>query len=218
MPDSWEKLYLSRRKNRVMKIICIGRNYRAHAEELGNAVPEEPMVFMKPPTALLVNNKPFYYPGFSNNIHYELEVVLRICKNGRHVQREFARGYYDEIALGIDMTARDLQDQCKAKGHPWEIAKAFDHSAVMSPFFALESEPDEIHFHLEKNGETVQRGDTGQLIFSFDDLIVYVSKFFKLQVGDYIFTGTPAGVGPIAVGDLFVAYLEGKPVLECLIK
>lgn len=201
-----------------MKIICIGRNYRAHAEELGNAVPENPMVFMKPPTALLVNNKPFYYPDFSSDIHYELEVVLKICKNGRHVQPEFARSYYEEIALGIDFTARDLQEQCKKKGHPWEIAKAFDHSAVMSPFFQLEKDPDDIHFHLEKNGEVVQRGNTRDLIFPFDELIVYVSRFFKLQVGDYIFTGTPAGVGPVAIGDTLVGYLEDKPVLECLIK
>lgn len=201
-----------------MKIICIGRNYKAHAEELGNAVPERPMVFMKPPTALLVNNKPFYYPEFSSDIHYELEVVLKICKNGRHVQPEFATSYYKEIALGIDFTARDLQQQCKEKGHPWEIAKAFDHSAVMSPFFTLERSPDDIHFHLVKNGEVVQRGNTKDLIFSFEDLIVYVSKFFKLQVGDYIFTGTPAGVGPIAIGDKLEGYLEDEKVLECLIK
>lgn len=201
-----------------MKIICIGRNYKAHAEELGNVVPERPMVFMKPPTALLVNNKPFYYPEFSSDIHYELEVVLKICKNGRHVQPEFATSYYKEIALGIDFTARDLQQQCKEKGHPWEIAKAFDHSAVMSPFFTLERSPDDIHFHLVKNGEVVQRGNTKDLIFSFEDLIVYVSKFFKLQVGDYIFTGTPAGVGPIAIGDKLEGYLEDEKVLECLIK
>jgi len=201
-----------------MKIICIGRNYKAHAEELGNAVPDQPMIFMKPPTALLVNNKPFYYPEFSDDIHYELEVVLKICKNGRHVQPEFARGYYEEIALGIDMTARDLQSECKAKGHPWEIAKAFDHSAVMSPFFPLNKEPDDIRFHLEKNGETVQEGHTRNLIFSFEDIIVYTSRFFKLQVGDYIFTGTPAGVGPISIGDKLVGFLEGEPVLECLIK
>lgn len=201
-----------------MKIICIGRNYKAHAEELGNVVPERPMVFMKPPTALLVNNKPFYYPEFSSDIHYELEVVLKICKNGRHVQPEFATSYYKEIALGIDFTARDLQQQCKEKGHPWEIAKAFDHSAVMSPFFTLERSPDDIHFHLVKSGEVVQRGNTKDLIFSFEDLIVYVSKFFKLQVGDYIFTGTPAGVGPIAIGDKLEGYLEDEKVLECLIK
>lgn len=201
-----------------MKIICIGRNYKAHAEELGNDVPDRPMIFMKPPTALLVNNKPFYYPDFSKDIHYELEVVLKICKNGRHVQPEFARSYYDEIALGIDFTARDLQDECKKKGHPWEIAKAFDHSAVMSPFFPLRQAPDDIRFHLEKNGEVVQRGHTRQLIFPFDELIVYVSRFFKLQVGDYIFTGTPAGVGPVQVGDRLVGYLENDPVLECLIK
>jgi 2-keto-4-pentenoate hydratase/2-oxohepta-3-ene-1,7-dioic acid hydratase in catechol pathway len=201
-----------------MKIICIGRNYKAHAEELGNSVPDSPMVFMKPPTALLVNNKPFYHPEFSKEIHYELEVVLKICKNGRHVQPEFARSYYKEIALGIDFTARDLQQQCKAKGHPWEIAKGFDHSAVMSPFYPLTKEPNNIQFHLTKNGEVVQRGNTRDLIFNFEELIVYVSQFFKLQVGDYIFTGTPAGVGPISIGDKLEGYLEDEKLLECIIK
>jgi acylpyruvate hydrolase len=201
-----------------MKIICIGRNYKAHAEELGNTVPDKPMVFMKPPTALLVNNKPFYYPEFSKDIHYELEVVLKICKNGRHVQPEFARDYYKEIGLGIDFTARDIQDECKAKGHPWEIAKGFDHSAVLSPFFPLETAPDNIRFHLEKNGQTVQTGHTKDLIFTFDELIVFLSQFFKLQIGDYIFTGTPAGVGPVKIGDELVGFLEGKPILQCLIK
>lgn len=201
-----------------MKIFCIGRNYKAHAEELGNTVPDKPMVFMKPPTALLVNNKPFYYPEFSKDIHYELEVVVKICKNGRHVQPNFAKDYYKEIGLGIDFTARDIQDECKAKGHPWEIAKGFDHSAVLSRFFPLETATDDIRFHLEKNGQTVQRGHTKDLIFTFDDLIVYLSKFFKLQIGDYIFTGTPAGVGPVKIGDELVGYLEGKPILQCLIK
>lgn len=201
-----------------MKIICIGRNYKAHAEELGNAVPENPLVFMKPPTALLVNSKPFYYPEFSKDIHYELEVVLKICKNGRHVQPEFAGSYYEEIALGIDFTARDLQQKCKEKGHPWEIAKGFDHSAVMSPFYPLTNAPDDIHFHLTKNGEVVQHGHTKDLIFSFEELIVYVSQYFKLQVGDYIFTGTPAGVGPISIGDRLEGYLEDEKVLDCIIK
>lgn len=206
-----------------MKIICIGRNYRDHAKELNNPVPKKPLVFMKPPSALLVNKKPFYYPEFSENIHYELEVVLKVNKNGKHVQPEFARGYYDEVALGIDFTARDLQAKCKEKGHPWEIAKGFDGSAVVSEFESLESVVDGgIKFSLDKNGEVVQQGDTKDLIFDFDYLIVYLSQFFKLQMGDLIFTGTPAGVGPVQKGDVLkgdFAKLEGnEPLLYCEIK
>jgi 2-keto-4-pentenoate hydratase/2-oxohepta-3-ene-1,7-dioic acid hydratase in catechol pathway len=194
-----------------MKIICIGRNYAEHAKELNNPVPGKPVVFMKPPTALLVNDKPFYYPEFSKEIHHEIEVVLKICKNGRHVQPEFASAYYDQIALGIDFTARDIQDECKKKGHPWEIAKGFDDSAVLSPFVAIdEVDRQAIRFELRKNGKPVQQGDTSQLLFPFDDIIVYVSQFFKLQVGDLIYTGTPAGVGPVQIGDM----LEGVLFLK----
>jgi 2-keto-4-pentenoate hydratase/2-oxohepta-3-ene-1,7-dioic acid hydratase in catechol pathway len=206
-----------------MKIICIGRNYAEHARELGNAVPEKPVVFLKPATALLINNKPLYYPEFTQDLHYELEVVLKIVKNGRHVQPEFAAGYYEEVALGIDFTARDLQQACKDKGHPWEIAKAFDHSAALSPFVPLSAlNRAAIEFELRKNGQTVQHGNTKDLLFSFEDIIVYTSRFFKLQVGDLIYTGTPAGVGPVQIGDQLDAYLytktEVRHLLSCEVK
>lgn len=203
-----------------MKIICIGRNYVDHAKELSNPVPKKPLVFMKPSTALLVNGKPFYYPEFSENVHYEAEVVLKICKNGRHVQPEFAHNYYDQVALGIDFTARDLQSQLKAKGHPWEIAKGFDGSAPISEFVPVSELPNrkEIDFHLLKNGEKVQHGNTRDLIFSFDTLISYASQYFKLHHGDMIFTGTPAGVGPVQIGDKLEGFIEGKPLLQCEIK
>jgi 2-keto-4-pentenoate hydratase/2-oxohepta-3-ene-1,7-dioic acid hydratase in catechol pathway len=191
-----------------MKIICIGRNYGAHAKELQNAVPEEPIVFMKPPTALLVNNKPLYYPSFTNDLHYEVEVIIKIGKNGKQIEPQFASEYIGEIGLGIDFTARDIQAKQKAKGLPWEIAKGFDHSAVLGDFKSLDAFPDpqSFEFQLFKNNELVQHGNTADCIFSFESLIVYVSTFFKLQMGDYIFTGTPSGVGPVAIGDK----LEGK--------
>lgn len=206
-----------------MKIICIGRNYRDHAKELNNPVPKKPLVFMKPPSALLINKKPFYYPEFSENIHYELEVVLKVTKNGKHVQPEFAADYYKEVALGIDFTARDLQDKCKEKGHPWEIAKGFDNSAVLSEFVALDAVNDQgIEFMLHKNDEVVQHGHTKDLIFDFNYLIVYLSKFFKLQMGDLIFTGTPAGVGPVKKGDVlrgdFIKSKGEESLLHCEIR
>jgi 2-keto-4-pentenoate hydratase/2-oxohepta-3-ene-1,7-dioic acid hydratase in catechol pathway len=206
-----------------MKIICIGRNYAEHARELNNPVPAKPVVFMKPPTALLVNDKPFYYPEFTSDLHHECEVVLRLCKNGRHVQPEFADTYFDAISLGIDFTARDVQDECKKKGHPWEIAKAFDNSAVVGKFLPRDQvNTADIEFQLLKNGSTVQHGHTRDMIFSFGEIIAYVSQFFKLQTGDYIFTGTPAGVGPIQIGDtlegvLFTKVAEQK-LFECRIK
>jgi 2-keto-4-pentenoate hydratase/2-oxohepta-3-ene-1,7-dioic acid hydratase in catechol pathway len=202
-----------------MKIICIGRNYRDHAKELNNPVPKSPLVFMKPSTALLLENKPFYHPEFSDNIHYELEVVLKICKNGRSVQPKFASDYYEEIGLGIDFTARDIQAKCKEKGHPWEKAKGFDHSAVLSPFISKDKfDLESIKFQMHKNGELVQDGDTADLIFKFDYLIEYVSKYFKLQIGDLIYTGTPAGVGQVKIGDKLEGFLEGNKILECQIK
>lgn len=201
-----------------MKIICIGRNYAEHAKELNNPVPSRPVVFMKPPSALLINNRPFYYPAFTKDLHYELEVVLKIGKNGRHVQKEFAADYFREIGLGIDFTARDLQSQLKQKGHPWEIAKAFDHSAVISPFVPIERvNRSAIEFQLKKNGEIAQHGNTKDLIFSFEDIIVYVSQFFKLQMGDLIYTGTPAGVGPVAIGDKLEGCLFTKTGIEQLL-
>jgi acylpyruvate hydrolase len=204
-----------------MKIICIGRNYVAHAAELGNEVPDSPMVFMKPHTALLIDNKPLYYPDFTNDLNYEGELVLKICKNGRHVQPEFAHTYYDKIGFGIDFTARDLQQKCKEKGHPWEIAKAWDFSAPISKdFLDVNSLPnrDAIKFEMILNGKTVQQGDSSLMIYSFDTIICYVSKFFKLQTGDYIFTGTPAGVGPVKRGDILTGTIEGKELLRCEIK
>ncbi len=209
-----------------MKIICIGRNYAEHARELNNPVPTAaPVVFMKPPSALLVNEKPFYYPDFTKDLHHELEIVLKICKNGKSVQPEFASGYYEEIGLGIDFTARDVQEELKKKGHPWEIAKGFDNSAVLGKFVPLEKVNNDgnIEFQLKKNGEVVQHGNTRDLLFTFDQLIVYVSKYFKLLQGDLIFTGTPAGVGPVQPGDLLEGFIftkDGKTeqLLTCEVK
>ena len=208
----------------AMKIICIGRNYADHAKELNNPVPERPIIFMKPPTALLVNDKPLYYPEFTKDLHYEAEIVLKIARNGRHIQPEFAAEYYDEVALGIDFTARDLQAELKGKGQPWELAKAFDGSAAISPFIPVSElpDPDAIEFRLAKNGETVQHGNTRDVIFSFNDIIVFVSQFFKLQMGDYIYTGTPAGVGPVKIGDTLKGEIftktGPKSLLTCEIK
>ncbi len=203
-----------------MKIFCIGRNYADHAKELGNDIPSEPMIFMKPATALVINNKPFYYPDFSKDIHYEVEIVLRICKNGKQVQPEFAGEYYDGVAVGIDFTARDLQQQCKKNGTPWEIAKAFDNSAPVSEFISLDDamNNDSIFFHLDINGKTVQRGDTRNLIFEFNTLICHISKYFKLQQGDYVFTGTPEGVGPVKIGDVLEGYIGERKLMQFEIK
>jgi len=202
-----------------MKIICIGRNYSDHAKELNNPVPVKPLVFMKPDTAILRKGRPFYYPEFSKEIHYEAEVVLKVCKNGRHVEEQFAHKYYSEITLGLDMTARDLQSELKKKGHPWEIAKAFDSSAVIGEFIPMEGfDPKAITFHLNKNGEAVQNGNTKDLIFPFAHLISYVSKYFKLHIGDLIFTGTPAGVGPITIGDKYQGFIGDQQVLKCEIR
>lgn len=206
-----------------MKIICIGRNYVDHAKELNNPVPSRPVVFMKPPSALLIGNRPLYYPEFTKDLHYELEVVLKIGKNGRHVQREFAADYFKEVALGIDFTARDLQSELKKKGHPWEIAKGFDHSAAISEFIPIDRvNRSAIEFQLKKNDEVVQKGNTKDMIFSFEDIIVYVSQYFKLQMGDLIYTGTPAGVGPVQIGDKLEGELFTKtttePLISCEIK
>ena len=197
-----------------MKIICIGRNYAAHAAELGNAAPTgNPLVFMKPPTAILPNNKPFYYPDYSQDIHYECELVVKIAKNGRHVQPEFVGDYIGGIGLGLDLTARDLQQELKAKGHPWEIAKGFDNSAPLgAQFFAPTDFADlnDVEFRLAKNGTTVQRGRSSRMIFNLAHLIGYVSRYFRLQKGDLLFTGTPEGVGPIERGDELTGYLTTK--------
>ncbi len=184
-----------------MKIICIGRNYADHAKELNNAVPDKPVWFMKPDTALLKDNAPFYYPDFTKDLHYECELVLRIGKAGRHIDESFARGYVDQISLGIDFTARDVQEEKKKKGLPWEEAKAFDGSAVLGKLLPAERFPLPLAFVLEKNGETVQTGNTNDMLFAPEKVIAYVSKFVTLKVGDLIYTGTPAGVGPVKIGD-----------------
>lgn len=202
-----------------MKIFCIGRNYVDHAKELNNPLPENPMVFMKPATALLTDNKPFYHPEFSKDIHFELEVVLKIDKNGKHILPAFAASYVKEIGLGIDFTARDLQESCKQKGHPWEIAKSFDHSAVISPFVPLaDFEENNIEFELKVNGASRQIGNTSDMIFDFQRIITHISQYFTLQKGDLIYTGTPAGVGKIETGDLLEGFLAGKKMLSCQIK
>lgn len=200
-----------------MKIICIGRNYRAHAEEMHSPVPDNPVVFMKPSTALLVNNKPFYLPDFSTEVHYEAEVVLRICKNGKRVQREFARTYWDAVTVGIDFTARDLQRKCKQDGLPWEIAKGFDNAAAVG-VFRKAGEGGPVQFSLRKNGTPVQEASTDDLIFDFETLISYVSIFFKLQQGDLLFTGTPSGVGPVQIGDRLEGFIGREKVLDVEIR
>lgn len=195
-----------------MKIICIGRNYLAHVKELDNALPIEPMFFMKPDTALLPAGEPFPYPDFSKEIHYETELVLRICKSGKAIDEKVASEYYDAITVGIDFTARDLQSQCKAKGHPWEIAKAFDYSAPIGEFKKISelNHPEDIAFGMKLNGEWVQQGHSHDMIFSFDKIIAHVSRFVTLNEGDIIFTGTPQGVGEVHVGDRLELFLEGK--------
>ncbi len=195
-----------------MKIICIGRNYADHAKELNNPVPVNPVFFMKPDSSLLINNNPFFYPQFSKEIHYETEIVLKICRLGKSIQPQFASRYYEEIGIGIDFTARDLQDACKKEGHPWEIAKAFDQSAVLGRFVPKTSLPDlsAINFQLDLNDVTVQKGNTRDLLFSFDEVITYISTFVTLKTGDLIYTGTPAGVGPVKIGDHLVASIEGR--------
>lgn len=202
-----------------MKIFCIGRNYSEHAKELNNDIPEKPIVFMKPTTALLKGNKDFYIPEFSNNVHYEAEIVVKIGKNGKYVNPKFALSYVKEITIGLDLTARDLQNELKAKGHPWEIAKGFDGSAVIGTFVPLgEKAFNEISFHLTKNGEVVQKGFTKDMIFKIEELIAYISTFFTLQTGDLIFTGTPAGVGQLKIGEMYEGFIEEKKLLQTQIK
>jgi len=203
-----------------MKIICIGRNYAAHAKELKNEVPTAPVFFMKPDTALLKDNAPFYIPSFSNKIHYEVELVIKISKNGKTILPQFAHKYYDQITVGIDFTARDLQEQCKEKGLPWEKAKAFDHSAVIGRFISLEDLPkkNEVSFSLSLNKNEVQKGVSNQMLFSIDQIIAYVSGFITLKTGDLIYTGTPAGVGPVKIGDRLEAKIENEVLLDFEIK
>jgi len=203
-----------------MKIFCVGRNYGEHARELGNTVPENPVVFMKPDTALLKNNEPFYLPDFSNDVHHEIELVIRINKVGKKIEEKFARNYFNEIGLGIDFTARDLQNNLKAKGLPWELAKAFDHSAPISTHFISIDKFifENISFSLKKNGETVQKGNRKDMIFSFEKIIAFVSNYFTLKIGDLIYTGTPAGVGKVNIGDKLEGFIENEHMLTCEIK
>lgn len=202
-----------------MKIICIGRNYAEHAQELGNEVPEKPVIFMKPDTAILKKGTDFYLPEFSDDIHYELEVVLKISKGGKYIQEKNAADYYNEIGLGIDFTARDLQTTLKGKGLPWELAKGFDGSAVVSEFFKKDNyDIGNLHFALNKNKEKVQDGDTALMIFSPEKIIAFVSQYFTLKAGDLIFTGTPAGVGKVAENDILEGFLEDKKVLHVRIQ
>jgi acylpyruvate hydrolase len=203
-----------------MKIIAIGRNYAEHITELKNEKPDAPVVFLKPDTAVLKNNSPFYHPDFSTNIHHEVELVLKICKEGKHIQEQFASRYFDEIGIGIDFTARDLQDKCKAKGLPWEIAKAFNGSAPIGEFLPIHEFKDltNINFHLNINGELKQKGNTEMMLFNFNHIIAYVSQFFSLKKGDLIFTGTPAGVGKVNIGDRLEAFIEDKKLLDFEVK
>ncbi len=203
-----------------MKIICIGRNYIDHAKELNNAVPEKPVFFMKPDTALLLKHNPFFYPDFSSNIHYETELVVKIDRNGRNIEERFAHKYYNEIGIGIDFTARDLQAEAKKKGLPWEIAKAFDQSAPLGKFLPKDKFDDinNISFSLKINGELRQQGNSKDMIFTFDQIIAYVSQFVTLRTGDLIFTGTPKGVGPTQIDDHFEAYIEDEKLLEFNVK
>lgn len=194
-----------------MKIICIGRNYSEHAKELGNEVPEDPVIFMKPDTAVLKKGSDFYIPEFSDDVHYELEVVLKISKGGKYILKEAASKHYEEIGLGIDFTARDLQSKLKNKGLPWELAKGFDGSAVLSDFVSKENyDLQNLNFSLAKNQQVVQNGNTKDMIFSFDDIISFASQYFTLRVGDLIFTGTPQGVGKVMENDFLEAYLENQ--------
>lgn len=202
-----------------MKIICIARNYIEHAQELNNEIPENPVFFLKPDTAILTRGRDFYIPEFSQKIHYEAEIVLKIAKAGKYIQPEFASHYFNQITLGIDFTARDLQSRLKEKGHPWETAKAFDHSAVVGEFhdkqlFDLEN----LNFHMNKNQETVQKGNSQQMIHNFAAIISTASQFFTLKTGDLIFTGTPAGVGQVQENDFMEGFIEDQKVFEVRVK
>jgi 2-keto-4-pentenoate hydratase/2-oxohepta-3-ene-1,7-dioic acid hydratase in catechol pathway len=202
-----------------MKIIAIGRNYAEHIKELQNERPDEPVVFMKPDTALLRDNAPFYYPDFSSDVHHEVEILLKINKEGKNIDPQFAHKYYDEIGIGIDFTARDLQQKCKTKGLPWEIAKAFNGSAPISAFVPKgKYNLADLNFSLTLNGEIRQQGNTKMMLFPFDYIVAYVSKFFTLKTGDIIFTGTPQGVGPVKIGDRLEAFIEDQKLLDFEVK
>lgn len=203
-----------------MKIICIGRNYSDHAKEMNAPLPSKPVFFLKPDTALLPKRNPFYYPDFTKDLHHELELVVRISRLGKNISEKYANEYYNEVGLGIDFTARDLQQECKEKGLPWEIAKAFEHSAPLGEKFIPKAELNlaDSSFELFKNGESVQVGHVKDMIFTIDQLIAYVSQFMTLKIGDLLFTGTPAGVGPVQIGDKLEGFLNGEKLLELKVK
>jgi 2-keto-4-pentenoate hydratase/2-oxohepta-3-ene-1,7-dioic acid hydratase in catechol pathway len=203
-----------------MKIICIGLNYRRHAIEMGRPFPDEPVVFLKPDSSILKNNKPFFLPDFSSEIHYEVEVVVKISKLGKGISPTFAPRYFDEVTAGIDITARDLQTQLSKDRLPWEISKCFDGAAPLGKFMPVSSFEDinNLNFRLEINHKIVQQSNTSDMIFNINDIISYVSRFFTLKTGDLIFTGTPSGVGPLKLNDHLVAYLEDMPLLDFMIK
>lgn len=203
-----------------MKIFCVGRNYVAHAHELGNEMPDEPVIFMKPKSALLQTHTPFYYPEFTNELHYECELVLRVSKNGKYIQDRFANKYYDAITVGIDFTARDIQNELKEKGLPWEKAKAWDNSTVIGkwvPITNIKNRKD-INFSLQKNKEVVQKGRSADMISSFDKIVAHISNYFSINIGDLIFTGTPEGVGECVVGDELEGFLEGESMFQLEVK
>ena len=203
-----------------MKIFCIGRNYADHAKEMGNEIPDEPVIFMKPKSALVQNHTPFYYPEFTNELHYECELVVRISKNGKYIQEKHASNYYNAISVGIDFTARDIQNQLKEKGLPWEKAKSFDNSAAVGTFVDLAPTINKknINFSFAKNKEVVQKGNSANMIFSIDAIVANISNYFSLNIGDLIFTGTPAGVGECMVGDSLEGFLENDSLLKLEIK
>ena len=202
-----------------MKIFGIGRNYAAHIEELNNERPDEPVIFTKPETALLRRNRPFYYPSFTNDIHHEVEIVLKICKAGKNIDEKFAHSYYDEIGVGIDFTARDIQQKAKEKGLPWAIAKGFNDAAPVSSFVSKDNyDLDNLNFSLTIDGTVKQEGNTKLMLFSFDYIISYLSKFFLLKKGDLIFTGTPSGVGPVEIGNRLETFIENKKFMHVEIK
>ncbi|MEG1498122.1 MAG: fumarylacetoacetate hydrolase family protein [Bacteroidales bacterium] len=203
-----------------MKIICIGRNYSEHIQELHSTIPKDPVFFCKPDTALLLHNRPFYLPDFSKEIHYETELIIKIDRVGKNIEPKFASSYYNSIGLGFDFTARDIQRKCTKDGLPWEICKGFDHSAAIGEFVPKTEFTDVNHlaFHLLKNGELVQKGNSEDMLFNIDELISYVSRFMTLQMGDILFTGTPTGVGPLKIGDHLEAFLENSSLLKCEIK
>ena len=203
-----------------MKIICIGRNYVNHAKELGNAIPSEPVFFLKPDTAISPKGHPFFIPDFTSNVHYEVELVIKINRLGKHIEEGFAHKYYQEIGLGIDFTARDVQEEVKAKGLPWEKAKGFDGSAVISRSFIPKEELDlnNIDFTLEKNGDTVQVGNSKDMLFNFDKIIAYISQFYTLKIGDLIYTGTPPGVGQVNNGDILKGFIGTQKMFEVKVR